>query len=172
MTTDEWHDPLEVRAAMLGYRSTPRGTLCPLAGTCSVTFCDPTRPTSSGSLRRIHKCLAVVPAYNEQASVAAVVGSARASTAPDFDVLVIDDGSTDRTAEVAEAAGARVLRLPFNLGIGGAVQAGFTYALENGYDCMRAGRRRRPARPARDRTAAATPWRTTRRSTWSAGRAS
>ncbi len=51
-------------------------------------------------------------------------------------MLVIDDGSTDRTSEVAEAAGARVLRMPFNLGIGGAVQAGFKYALENDYDYM------------------------------------
>ncbi len=49
-------------------------------------------------------------------------------------MLVVDDGSTDETAELGEAAGARVLRLPFNLGIGGAVQAGFIYAREHGYD--------------------------------------
>jgi glycosyltransferase involved in cell wall biosynthesis len=79
--------------------------------------------------------LAIVPAYNEAASVGDVVRSVRV-TEPDFDVLVIDDGSTDRTAEVAEAAGARVLKMPFNLGIGGAVQAGFKYALENDYDYM------------------------------------
>jgi glycosyltransferase involved in cell wall biosynthesis len=58
------------------------------------------------------------------------------SHAPDFDVVAIDDGSTDGTGEVAEAAGARVLRHPFNLGIGGAVQTGFVYALDNGYDYM------------------------------------
>jgi glycosyltransferase involved in cell wall biosynthesis len=56
--------------------------------------------------------------------------------APAFDVLVVDDGSTDDTAGRAEDAGARVLRLPFNLGIGGAVQAGFVYADEHGYDRM------------------------------------
>jgi glycosyltransferase involved in cell wall biosynthesis len=79
--------------------------------------------------------LAVVPAYNEQATVKAVVRALR-ETRADFDVLVVDDGSTDRTREEAEAAGARVLRMPFNLGIGGAVQAGFTFALENGYEHM------------------------------------
>jgi glycosyltransferase involved in cell wall biosynthesis len=79
--------------------------------------------------------LAVVPAYNEGRSVAGVVESLRAR-APEFDVVVVDDGSTDDTGPRAQAAGAKVLTLPFNLGIGGAVQTGFLYALENGYDYM------------------------------------
>jgi glycosyltransferase involved in cell wall biosynthesis len=79
--------------------------------------------------------LAVVPAYNEARSVGRVVRSIKAH-APDLDVVAIDDGSTDGTGEIAEAAGARVLRHPFNLGIGGAVQTGFVYALDNGYDYM------------------------------------
>jgi glycosyltransferase involved in cell wall biosynthesis len=82
-----------------------------------------------------NKCLAVVPAYNEEASIVDVIHALRRH-ASDFEVLVIDDGSTDRTRQLAEAAGVRVLRLPFNLGIGGAVQAGFTFALEHGYDRM------------------------------------
>jgi glycosyltransferase involved in cell wall biosynthesis len=77
--------------------------------------------------------LAVVPAYNEADTVASVIDSIREHV-PQFDVVVVDDGSTDGTGEAARAARAQVLRLPFNLGIGGAVQAGFVYALENGYD--------------------------------------
>jgi len=77
--------------------------------------------------------LAIVPAYNEQASVGFVVGDLR-EHAPGFDVLVIDDGSTDDTRGVAREAGATVLRMPFNVGIGGTVQAGYQYALEHGYD--------------------------------------
>jgi hypothetical protein len=80
-----------------------------------------------------YRCLAVVPAYNESATVARVVEAIHRD-APEFDVLVVDDGSTDDTAQLARAAGASVLVLPFNLGIGGAVQAGYQYALERDYD--------------------------------------
>jgi len=81
------------------------------------------------SLRRV----AIVPAFNEEASIGAVVGEL-ADYDPGLRVVVVDDGSTDRTAEVARASGAKVISLPFNLGIGGAVQTGFRYAWENGYD--------------------------------------
>ena len=80
-------------------------------------------------------CLAVVPAYNEAGTVGRVVASMRENR-PEFDVLVIDDGSTDATCREAAAAGARVVRHPYNLGIGGAVQTGFRFALDNGYDYM------------------------------------
>src|SRR5215212_2473867 len=81
------------------------------------------------------KALAVVPAYNEEATLGRVIASLR-DNVPTFDILVIDDGSTDRTREVATASGAKVLQMLFNLGIGGAVQAGFRFALENDYDYM------------------------------------
>jgi len=79
------------------------------------------------------KRLAIVPAYNEADCIAAVVAELHAH-APHFDVLVVDDGSTDDTARVARVAGATVIRHPFNLGIGGAVQSGYAYAAEHGYE--------------------------------------
>ncbi len=79
--------------------------------------------------------LAVVPALNEEATVGGVIARVRAEQ-PSFAVLVIDDGSLDRTAAHAEAAGARVLRHPYNLGIGGAVQSGFLYARQEGFDYL------------------------------------
>ena len=79
--------------------------------------------------------LAVVPAYNESDTIVAVIESLR-QHAPRFDTLVVDDGSTDDTSALASGAGARVIRLPFNLGIGGAVQTGFVYAREHGYDFL------------------------------------
>jgi glycosyltransferase involved in cell wall biosynthesis len=79
------------------------------------------------------RSLAVIPAYNEESTVGEVVRIIRREL-PQFDVLVVDDGSTDATALIAKAEGATVLRHPFNLGIGGAVQSGFKFALENAYD--------------------------------------
>ena len=81
------------------------------------------------ALRRV----AIVPALNEEGNVARVIGELRGFDRG-LEVVVIDDGSADRTAEVAAAAGAHVVRLPFNLGIGGAVQTGFRYAFEHGFD--------------------------------------
>ena len=77
--------------------------------------------------------IAIVPAFNEEASIARVVGELLAYDSG-LRVVVVDDGSTDGTAEIARSAGAKVLSLPFNLGIGGAVQTGFRYAWEQGFD--------------------------------------
>jgi glycosyltransferase involved in cell wall biosynthesis len=77
--------------------------------------------------------LAIVPSFNEVDAIAPTVAAIHES-APDFDVLVVDDGSTDATAELASSTGAAVLRMPFNLGIGGAMQSGYIYALEHGYE--------------------------------------
>jgi glycosyltransferase involved in cell wall biosynthesis len=75
----------------------------------------------------------VVPAWDEEETVGEVVGRIRAAGLP---VLVVDDGSSDATAERAEQAGGRVLRLPINLGVGGALRAGFRYAVRSGFDVV------------------------------------
>ena len=77
--------------------------------------------------------VAIVPALNEEGTIASVIAELREYD-PALDILVVDDGSHDRTSLTARKAGARVLRLPFNLGIGGAVQTGFRFAFEHGYD--------------------------------------
>lgn len=79
------------------------------------------------------RTLIVLPALNEEASIAEVIREVRAAL-PGTRCLVVDDGSSDRTGDVARAAGAIVARLPYNLGVGGAMRLGFRYALENGFD--------------------------------------
>jgi glycosyltransferase involved in cell wall biosynthesis len=79
--------------------------------------------------------LVVVPAWNEQEAVGRTVEQIR-DACPGTTVLVVDDGSADRTAEVARRAGALVCRLPFNLGVGGAMRAGYRYALRHGFDVV------------------------------------
>jgi glycosyltransferase involved in cell wall biosynthesis len=79
------------------------------------------------------KRLAIVPALNEAKMIQSVIDEIRAVD-PGVEVVVVDDGSRDATARIAEGRGATVLRLPFNVGIGGAVQTGFQYALEHGFD--------------------------------------
>lgn len=80
------------------------------------------------SMRR----LAIVPALNEDRTIARVIEEIRASD-PGFEILVVDDGSTDATLREAERVGALVVRLPYNVGIGGAVQTGYRYARERGF---------------------------------------
>lgn len=77
--------------------------------------------------------LIVVPAWNEEQAVGETVREIRTAI-PDIPVLVVSDGSTDETVHEARRAGARVLALPFRLGVGGAMRAGFRYAVRHGYD--------------------------------------
>ncbi|MFI0447840.1 glycosyltransferase family 2 protein [Actinomadura sp. 6N118] len=79
--------------------------------------------------------LVVVPALNEELAIAGVLREL-ALYCPDADVLVIDDGSADGTAATATALGVPVVRLPFNLGVGGAMRAGYRYALRHGYQAV------------------------------------
>lgn len=84
-------------------------------------------------MRLYDNSLVIMPAYNEEKSVASVIHRVRASC-PDIPIAVINDGSTDHTHQVAKVTGAIVLDVPFNLGIGGAVQTGLKYAAEHGYE--------------------------------------
>jgi glycosyltransferase involved in cell wall biosynthesis len=81
------------------------------------------------SMKRV---LVIIPAYNEEAVIVQTVRCLE--EAADYDYLVVNDGSTDGTQELLRANRLRHVRLPVNLGIGGAVQTGYQYAVRNGYD--------------------------------------
>jgi glycosyltransferase involved in cell wall biosynthesis len=80
------------------------------------------------------KLLIVIPAYNEEANIESVVDTL-AQVYPQYDYVVVNDGSRDKTAAVCRARGYRLIDLPVNLGLAGAFQTGLRYAAENGYDC-------------------------------------
>lgn len=79
------------------------------------------------------RTLVFIPAWNEEDALPGVIADVRKSI-PAADLLVVDDGSSDATAERAREAGALVASLPFNQGLGAALQTGYLYALRNGYD--------------------------------------
>src|SRR3990172_7196846 len=74
----------------------------------------------------------IIPAFNEERNIPSLIGNIR-SKISEADILIIDDGSADRTARAAEKAGALVASLPFNMGYGAALQTGFKYSLINRY---------------------------------------
>jgi len=79
--------------------------------------------------------LVVIPAFNEAGRIGSVLAGVRAAV-PSLPVLVVDDGSSDDTAAIAREAGARVVRLPFNLGAGVAAQTGYRLAAREGFECV------------------------------------
>lgn len=79
------------------------------------------------------KTLIIIPAYNEEKNIAHVISSIRKEL-PFCDILVVNDGSGDRTGQIAKCQGVVVIDLPYNLGIGGAMQTGYRYASMNHYD--------------------------------------
>lgn len=81
------------------------------------------------------KTLVIIPAFNEEDSIAHVIGLIH-QHAPGADIAVVNDGSSDRTGEIAEANGAIVLHMPHNVGIGAAVQTGLIFAAREGYDVV------------------------------------
>jgi glycosyltransferase involved in cell wall biosynthesis len=80
----------------------------------------------------MNRTLVIIPAFNEEEALPGALAALR-SARPDVDVVVVDDGSADATGAVARAGGAAVVTLPYNLGIGGALRAGFRYAVRHGY---------------------------------------
>jgi glycosyltransferase involved in cell wall biosynthesis len=107
----------------------------PLGLVCVAEVAERSAPPSEAVLGQLAELrrVAVVPALNEEETIGRVIDEIRRFD-PGFDVVVVDDGSSDRTVAVASARGAYVVRLPFNLGIGGAVQTGYRFAFEHGYD--------------------------------------
>lgn len=81
------------------------------------------------------RMLVILPAYNEAGNIATTVDNIRRCV-PDADIVVINDGSTDTTGEAAASAGAIVLHMPYNVGIGAGVQTGFQFAAAYGYDLV------------------------------------
>ncbi len=79
------------------------------------------------------KILIILPSYNEEATLAGVIADVHKHN-PGADILVVDDGSRDNTGAVALRHDVTLLTLPFNMGVGAAVQTGFKYALKHGYD--------------------------------------
>lgn len=79
------------------------------------------------------RTIVVIPAYNESEALPGVLADLAAET-PNLDVVVVDDGSADGTDRAARAAGVACVRLPFNMGQGGALRAGFRYAVDRGYE--------------------------------------
>ena len=80
------------------------------------------------------KKLIIIPAYNEEGNIERTVNNIK-ENAPEFDYVIINDCSTDNTLKICRENGYNYINLPVNLGIGGAVQTGYIYARDNGYDC-------------------------------------
>ena len=80
------------------------------------------------------KVLVIIPAFNESEAIPDVLKALR-STTPDYDVLVVNDGSTDNTVEVVKQfPWVNLIQLPFNMGIGSTVQTGYKFAVQHGYE--------------------------------------
>jgi len=89
-----------------------------------------TTPERTATHRRT---LVIIPAFNEEGHLPGII-AAIGESLPGINILVVDDGSRDRTSQTAASAGAMVLRLPFNMGYGVALQTGYKYALRKGYE--------------------------------------
>lgn len=87
--------------------------------------------TNSQTMGMQPKILIIIPAYNEEDCILDVASSVKSAG---YDYIIVNDGSTDKTLDICRENNLQILNLPRNLGIGGAVQAGHKYALENGYD--------------------------------------
>ncbi len=85
-------------------------------------------------MTQLERVLVIIPAFNEEANIEAAV-EGLIKSCPQFDYIVVNDGSTDRTATICHEKGYNLLNLPVNLGLAGCFQAGMKYAYQQGYDC-------------------------------------
>jgi len=81
----------------------------------------------------VYRIIVIIPAYNEEKNISAIIAEIKEFSSS-IDIVVVDDGSSDDTFKIANASDVKVLKLPINLGIGGAIQTGMKYAAEHGYD--------------------------------------
>lgn len=81
------------------------------------------------------KKLVLIPAFNEELSLPGIIAEIKRDLSA-FDILVVDDGSSDNSRNIAFSQGVKVISLPFNVGVGGAVRVGFKYAFLNGYELV------------------------------------
>jgi glycosyltransferase involved in cell wall biosynthesis len=126
---------MEKSTACLVNTSTSRSRNVFAKKNTGITAGTPKNAMNTASKNEARSKLVVIPAFNEEKNLPSVLSDVKKHL-PDFDIVVVNDGSLDRTAEIAEAYGAAIVSHPINIGYGVAVQTGFRYASHHNYDTV------------------------------------